>query len=456
MKLNPALLCVALALPLAAQADETLTPRRGFVLRDPLRLHVKMPVKRGPFTFTEWVTFREAEIPPQIRALLEDPDFNAKSVSVYTNDEGGIGALGGTTNGDVPILDDEGQAGPNPIRLHSNVALYGREVGPNGQTMTRVSTGSGIGWMHPKHVTTGVPRPTADWWARNVVAPAFGTFTKWRGKRTFHPDGHMFRGTVTPVNEAGSPYAATAQGLRGNVLARIGGGAWELDPETGQETWIPDGISFALQIKDTDAPLLDETVGRNEQHLTLVSRARDWPALLVETELLSDEHSFFNNDFYPAIEYVVQGEPAQLRLIPEQVPFRAQADDRIGGVREAIAAGRAKWTLQVRKHERKAVYRGRAITWVNPNPWHSLAIVELSEELPDYDQDGFHISPALAGRGLREADTVGHTMRLGAYPASQAAREQGTHVPVDSAIDADPKKVPVPADRRGIVDVLND
>lgn len=146
---------------------------------------------------------------------------------------------------------------------------------------------------------------------------------------------------------------------------------------------------------------------------------------------------YFGNTYYPAQPFLLEaaGKQVWVRVVP--VGFRpddvpATPEGRDAKVRAAIAAGQARFRIEVTERANRAVELlgwdrdelmagvGNPLRSLLAEEWIPLAELRLTGPLA-IDQEALRYYPDLAGRGLRPVGVVA-SLRPAVYAASQAAR----------------------------------
>ncbi len=229
-----------------------------------------------------------------------------------------------------------------------------------------------------------------------VSAPVIAAVARARHARTFHPDGDVAIGTVTPAGEG--RYAALGNRLSGRLLARCSGAL----RRRGHDAFDVLGVALRFRGPSGEADEIEPLAGDQDLlFATILS-----PFTMASSPFTTRTCDFLANKFYAVSPFAVEGVGrSKFRLSPIDKP-RSTGDSRADRLARAIEAGEARWLLEARP-----VFR-----W----PWQPVATVAL-EALVQVDQAALRFDPFRAGRGLNPRGLV-HAIRPAAYQASQAQR----------------------------------
>lgn len=227
------------------------------------------------------------------------------------------------------------------------------------------------------------------------VAPLVGFLSATRHARMFHPDGLVFAARVEPVASA-PDLALAAERLAGSALVRFSSALWRRERE-----W-PDVLGVAVRFRWLEPALAVQ------QDLLLATIRSPWTMPLAP--LATNFRSFLWNHYHAVSPFDALGVGrVKLRLRSPRLR-NATGGSRAHHLERAAAEGQATFELQFRRLERPLLQRR----------WEAAARLTLEGAL-DTDQAALRFSPFRAGAGLRPVGFV-HSLRLGAYAASQAAR----------------------------------
>lgn len=227
-----------------------------------------------------------------------------------------------------------------------------------------------------------------------VWAPAVAAISRARHSRMFHPQGHTFAGTSTPVE---GPFEELAHELGGRVLARCSAALWK----GGWEHF--DVLGMALRLRHGLGPDLDETPTAGDQDL-LMATIRS-PLTMLGAPFTTDASDFAGNTYwavspfrYPRIE-----RRFELRLVPTG-PREHLPGTRIERLAAAVREGQAAWWLEARN----------TLTL----RWHRVLRVQLAHEC-EIDQEALAFDPF---RGALIPVGVVHSIRRAVYASGRHAR----------------------------------
>jgi hypothetical protein len=232
------------------------------------------------------------------------------------------------------------------------------------------------------------------------LAPLTATVSSLRGARMFHPRGVVLRAAVVPVART-ARWEALAGRLEGHALVRLSAALFE------RAESIPDVLGCAIRF--TEARPTDARALPADQDLLLATIRRPWTMAL--SPFTTDVRDYMNNHYFGVCPFRSAEGVIEWRLSPEQ-PCPAGLD-RASRLAEAIARGRATFTLEAR------AWPGSHVIGDTP-AWASIARVELLERI-DVDEDALRFDPFRSGRGIAPTGFV-HGLRAAAYAASQRAR----------------------------------
>lgn len=207
----------------------------------------------------------------------------------------------------------------------------------------------------------------------------------------FHPEGHTFVGSSTPI---AGPFRTLGEQLGGRVLARLSAALWRGDVEH------LDVLGLALRFRHGPGEFHEEPREGDQDLLTATIRS---PLTMVLSPLFTDARDFVDNRYWAVSPFDYHGARIELRLSPVDPP--RSAGTRLERLNAAVSAGRASWWLESR--------RTLHLTW------HPLARIELHEPI-DLDQEALFFDP-FRGGPLRPVGLV-HAIRKATYAASQRTR----------------------------------
>ncbi|MEZ6184507.1 MAG: hypothetical protein R3F62_05780 [Planctomycetota bacterium] len=423
-------LALALVASLVAAQDAGADERRPAIVRhDPLRLELedprsmaqRIPVvgQAAPEDPWDGVMPREA-IPAELASILARPELADQRVQLLLSSGSRPRALRGTTRADVTLLGSLGLGAETAgvVRSNEPVVVVGEatSTSPTGATLRyfKVRRGSAVAYAPASQILigekTGLGTAIGDA-VGDALAPAFALGTRIRRDRFFHPEGDVFRARVESL--APAKFRATAQGMEGAALIRVGKGFFR------NTAWMPTlSLGMAIRFYDPQAGGPPTTPRANDFDLLVVSWAERFNHLLWRTPFQTDTGDFFGNEYYPAIPYRVEGEEVWVRVVPAEVESKGPSP--LGKLLAATEAGEAVFYLEIQgEPERVKTRRG---TRPKPRVWTRLAKITFEEQLADFDQDALHYSPGMAGRGFEPTGLVTR-IRRPVYRASQDVRE---------------------------------
>lgn len=426
---------IALGMLLAASSlaqtrDKELV---GELERAPLRLAGHKLQVEGALVA---VLDRAAEAAPRVRARVVQVQEDGLPL-IGRKGAVSLVAVEGRLVADVALREDaevvSGQLDPTPTRARANTPVWvvGSRAAPGlpGGPWLRVRRTPEAGdarWVEASLVRIGgdpVGQAVGE-----ALAPAFAASSRARGARTFHPDGTVYAGVVTSLQPE-LPWVAAAQRLEGRAVVRVGAGLLKM----GQLPRLPDLLSVAIRLKGAGpgTPSLAAEAGDQDLFLTAdAERFRDFFNPL--TPLLAEEHDYFQNTYHAALPFLLEGTGKRVwvRLVP--VPFTpadAALKDPSGPearerkLREAVAAGQARFRIEVQPESRLGRALGVDHGWFDliSHDWIPLAELSLTEGPLQVDQEAMRYHPELAGRGIVPVGPIAG-VRPAVYRASQEAR----------------------------------
>ncbi|WP_394836469.1 hypothetical protein LVJ94_06135 [Pendulispora rubella] len=232
-----------------------------------------------------------------------------------------------------------------------------------------------------------------------LLAPLTATISRIRHARMFHPDGRMYRASVSPCTDS-PELRRIAERLGGSAIVRLSSAWWR-----GEKPWrdaLGMAVRFVREPRVTTEP-------RGDDQDLLLATIR-FPLTLPFAPLATNVKSYLWNHFHGVSPF--EGDFAGRVKIRARSP-RLRNDRNVS--REdhlawAVASRQAVYTLEVRKLD-LPVWRRR---------WEPIAELRLEQPI-DIDQSALRFSPFRSGRGLEPVGFV-HHLRIAAYAASQRAR----------------------------------
>ncbi|HBP17430.1 MAG TPA: hypothetical protein DEA08_06525, partial [Planctomycetes bacterium] len=407
---------LSLALPSLA-LGQSATKAEGQVLRDPLRVFCTSPR----------ALLRAGDMSPGLARALSQPELEGCEVGLLL--EGGrVVALEGATRGDVGLLSGTGLGAKRVAEIKANSSVLvtdSKEVG--GRLWLRVRAAGQRGVLSADQVEFVRPGAVSGWLGE-TLAPLFARGTRAKEARFFHPDGHVFKATVTSLSPRDAEFSKVAEELAGQALIRLGSGLQRLKQD-GSEPDGDDALSLAIRFTSADHAL-DTKTRPGDQDLLLTAWLERFTHVATRSPF-GDPHDFFNNHYFPGVPFQIAGRPVWLRLVPKAGitkrvgraallkrlvglgKVERKGRERIPALREAIRQDRARFLLQVQRGE----------WWRVKRPWTNLVELNLVEELPEIDQSALHYHPHLEGAGLKPTG-FWTDVRRSVYRASQAEREE--------------------------------
>ena len=224
-----------------------------------------------------------------------------------------------------------------------------------------------------------------------LAAPAVALIARLRRARMFHPEGHTFVGTSTPI---AGPFRSLSEQLGGRVLARLSPALWRGDFEH------LDVLGLALRFRRGPGELDEDAQPGDQDLLTATIRS---PLTMLLSPLFTDASDFVGSRYWAVSPFEYHGAHIELRLTPVDPP--RVAGNRVERLEVAVAAGRASWWLESR--------RTLHLTW------HPVARINLRAPI-ELDQEALFFNP-FRGPVLRPVGLV-HAIRRATYAASQRTR----------------------------------
>jgi len=408
------LLTLALTSVAAAQGA---TKAEGLVLRDPLRV----------FCTSQRAVLRASDMSQGLARVLDQPALKGQEIQLLL-EKGRLVALEGATRGDVGLLSGTGFGARRLAEIKANsTVLVTDSKQVDGRLWLRVRAGGQRGVVGADQVEF-VPPGAISGWLGETLAPLFARGTRAKEARFFHPDGHVFKATVTSSEPRDGEFNKVAEELAGQALIRLGSGLQRLN-EDGSEPDGEDALSLAIRFTSADHPL-DTKTRPGDQDLLLTAWLERFTHVATRSPF-GDPYDFFNNHYFPGVPFQIAGRPVWLRLVPKAGitkrvgrgallkrlvgigKVERKGRERIPALREAIKQNRARFLLQVQRGE----------WWRVKRPWTTLVELNLVEELPEIDQSALHYHPHLEGAGLKPTG-FWTDVRRSVYRASQAEREK--------------------------------
>ncbi len=267
-------------------------------------------------------------------------------------------------------------------------------------------------WQAEAH--RGEPEET---WGVRLTADFFGFISGVaRNSRTFHPDGRVFRGTVTSLSPPGNGFEQAAAAFAGtDVLLRLGMGVMK----RGMPGWlvklVPDAPSISARFwtyNGIDQVRLDRMPQQDLDLLSTAGGDRLWKLVL---NLAAGGRGFglhpldyFSNIYYADVPYLVEAAGVQvwLRLVPDATSVDGETPtDGAGREDRLTRAVAAHATIRI-----EAQLAGKA-----NEPFVPIALMRFEDEI-EIDQEALHFQP-VAGRGFTPTGFL-TTLRTAVYPAS--------------------------------------
>jgi hypothetical protein len=224
------------------------------------------------------------------------------------------------------------------------------------------------------------------------LAPLTAAVSAKRQARMFHPDGVVYRASVSACVDARALSSAATR-LAGTALVRFSSALWR----EGHE-W-PDVLGAAIRFE-----------GAAEQDLLLATIRFPWT--MPFAPLATRFHSFAWNHYHAVSPFELDGVgPVKLRLRSPRIA-NDSGKPREQHLLTLASAGRARFVLECRLLAVAPLARR----------WEPLVNLELTRPAK-VDQQALRFSPFRDGAGIHPTGFV-HALRLGAYGASQSARPQ--------------------------------
>jgi hypothetical protein len=238
-----------------------------------------------------------------------------------------------------------------------------------------------------------VPAPVA-----NLTGSAFGALSALRGKRSFHPFGFGYEGSLRierrPTHPTGARLLDDVAEHRVIVRASRALGL----PEN-----LPDLLGLAIRIPDAHGEGL-------HQDFLLVTSA-DGP--LLHHLLLFAPGGFFGQSYSSILPYRIGGKVRIVGAMPRKPPTPAVGSD-LEVLDEAVADHQAQFDLSL------STLGGR---------WQRHGTLSLQERMPDAEAEELCFNPWNTGGGIRPTGPF-MGLRDPAYRGSQLARGANPGPPV--------------------------
>lgn len=212
------------------------------------------------------------------------------------------------------------------------------------------------------------------------AAGAFGTLSRLRGRRVFHPFGVGFRARLIP---AGKPTGASALDREGDAIVR-------LSRAIGLPEWLPDPCGLGLRLPDAHGPGF-------HQDILLVTSGSARGA----RHTLAPARGFADRPYSSVLPY---------RLGGELVMIAARA--AVSGPGPDLAELRRRATAGIDFDLLLAAPGG---------PWRAIARLELGERMPEEETERLGLDPTNTGGGLELAGLI-NRLRGPSYRGSQRGR----------------------------------
>ena len=224
-----------------------------------------------------------------------------------------------------------------------------------------------------------------------ALAPITALVSWLRRARMFHPDGAVYRATVTVAESAPPDLQIVGRRLAGVALVRLSGAWWRAPRE-----W-PDVLGMAVRWGPPDP-----------QDLLLATIRFPWTTPFAP--LATDVRSFLWNHYHAVSPFVVPP-VGRVKLRMKSPRIRnGRGGPRIAHLARELEAGRATWTMEARRLAPPFFLRR----------WEPVARLTLQRR-ETIDQAALRFSPFFTARGLRPFGFV-HGLRAATYAASQRAR----------------------------------
>jgi len=382
MTLAPRLLGLLLVLLTAAPSlAGPVKSVKGRILHDPLGINDEDAVG---LAYPAWLS-----------QILNQPRLEGQPATLFFKDGQAI-AVSARTVADASLTTAKGT---KTLLADTRILITGVHEGQ--YRVTTLASKRVRGLMSPAQVRAGNVPSFGDRIGR-FLAPVLALGTKARKARVFHPDGHTFRATVTPV--LSGEFDATARKLEGQALVRMGGGIWRQRADGGNsKLW--DTLSLAIRFTSNDHPL-DSMVREGDQDLLVASWSERFHHFFWRSLPKTNQHDFLDNDYFPAMPYAIDGKPVWLRVVP--VRAESQGKNRIEKFRDAIKRGQARYFLEIQRADQER--------------WHRVARLDFTNEV-DVDQEELKYHPHMDGVGITPTGTIS-AIRARVYQRSQAQRDK--------------------------------
>ncbi|MEO8549548.1 MAG: hypothetical protein ABI678_06230 [Kofleriaceae bacterium] len=239
-----------------------------------------------------------------------------------------------------------------------------------------------------------------DGWRERLGERIGATWAPWiqkiaraRHARMFHPDGQLFRGSLSAA--ADGPFADLADSLGSHVLARFSGALRRAPHES------LDVLGIALRFSHT--PIASVEPAADDQDLLFATILS--PFTMGLSPLTTRSHDFFANRYHTVSPFALgDGRRVKFKLSP--VTRSSHEGSRAADLAAAVNTGAARFDLAVRETLTRR--------------WHPLARIALDAEAK-LDQAALRFDPFQAGADIVPVGVI-QAIRRRAYPASQAAR----------------------------------
>lgn len=380
MRVLPLLFVALLAAPCVASPVVSV---KGRVLHDPLRLDDE---DAAGLRYPEWLA-----------TLLERPAMAGEKATLYTRGQVVLG-VSARSIADFKLTS---ASGDETLQADTRLAIYGVQGGQ--YLVTTVAKRPFLRGTAPQEMIKVGNTPTWGDRIGRALAPALAWGTSLRNARVFHPDGHTFGATVTPI--LSGEFDTTAKGMKGQALIRMGGGIWRQKADgTNRNLW--DTLSLAIRFTGTDHAL-DSVARPGDQDLLVASWSERFHEFFWRSLPKTNQHDFLDNHYFPAMPYEVEGKPVWLRVIPVKVT--TSGTNRVDKLRDAIKRGKARFYLEI-QHKDQA-------------RWYRVARLDFTSELTEIDQKALHYHPHMDGKGITPTGTIS-AIRARVYKRSQAKRAE--------------------------------
>lgn len=248
------------------------------------------------------------------------------------------------------------------------------------------------------------PQSVSEWMGLLMgaaIAPMFGLGSFLRRGRFFHPRGICFLARVTSA-ETTPEFTPLATRLSGTSLVRLSAGAWRKNHRC-----LPDVLGFTIRF----GVLPPEDILHEDTQDLLTASARNLWTLLPDS-LRTQRASFMSNRYRGMSPFEIDHRPDYLIAI-QPLEGDGNGEDRFERIRNAAAAGHARFSLEV-MHSKRA------------EQWYPVVTIELQEEVV-VSEDELLFTPFNAQLGIRPQGFI-HFLRYYPYLASRLGRRLAAQV----------------------------